>query len=105
MSSISKPMIFGFRPKIVTDFSKDFYKNISLVGMDKFRSVIVDKQIRTLDSDDFTKPQVNKKENRVRNSLDIRWKLLANDRDKVDRISRVSQYEIYALLNVTGRHS
>ena len=102
----SKPLIVGFRPKIETDFSEHFYKNVNPIGMDKFKSVVVDNQIRALHtSDELKKSHLNKKENEVKNSLNVRWKLSGSDRDKINKLSKISQYEIYALLNTSGRYT
>ena len=102
----SKPLIVGFRPKIETDFSEHFYKNVNPIGMDKFKSVVVDNQIHaSRSSGELKKSQLNKKENEVKNSLNVRWKLSGSDRDKINKVSKISQYEIYALLNTSGRYT
>ena len=103
--STSKPLIAGFRPKIETDFSEHFYKNVNPIGMDKFKSVVVDNQIQALHSDELKKSQLNKKENEVKNSLNVRWKLSGSEHDKINKVSKISQYEIYALLNTSGRYT
>ena len=102
----SKPLIVGFRPKIETDFSEHFYKNVNPTGMDKFKSVVVNNQIRALHSGgELKKSQLNNKENEVKNSLNVRWKLSSNEHNKIDKVSKISQYEVYALLNTSGRHT
>ena len=100
-----KVNLLNFRSKIDTDFSTHFYKNVNPVGMDKFKSILVNNQVLAMASDDFAKSFSNKTENDVKNSLNIRWKLSTNERNKVDKLSKLSQYEIYTLLNVSGRHS
>ena len=81
----SKPLIVGFRSKIETDFSEHFYKNVNPTGMDKFKSVVINNQIRALhsSSDELTKSRLNKRENKVKNSLNVRWKLSASNRNIV----------------------
>ena len=98
----AKPLTVGFRPKIETDFSERFYKNVDPVGMDKLKSVVVDNQIRALH---VKKSQLGENENEVNNSLNVRWKLSGKELADIDKISKISQYEIYALLSTTGRNT
>ena len=103
--STSKPLIVGFRPKVETEFSERFYKNVDPVGMDKLKSVVVDNQIRALHVGPGQLEKPGESENEVNNSLNVRWKLSGRELAKIDKVSSVSQYEIYALLNTTGRYT
>ena len=103
----SKPLIVGFRPRVETDFSERFYKNVDPVGMDELKSVVVDNQIRALHvgPGELKKSQLGENENEVNNSLNVRWKLSGKELADIDKVSNLSQYEIYALLSTTGRNT
>ena len=101
--SITKDRVQGFKPKHETDFLRIFYKNVKPEGMDKFRSVVLDQQLRCAGSSE--KYLSNTNEINVKNSLNTRLKIyskVAHD-DKIGNNPYKSQYEIYAMLNTAGR--
>ena len=95
----------GFRAKTETDLLRYFYKNTTPIGMDRYRSVLANNQRCALGVDNPKKILSNNKKNRVKNSVDIRSKISNTGYNKIDEISKHSQYEIYAMLAVSGRYS
>ena len=101
--STTKDSVQGFKPKQKTDFLRIFYKNVKPEGMDKFRSVVLDQQLRCVGSEKYLSNTNN--EINVKNSLNTRLKIyskVARD-DKIGNNPYKSQYEIYAMLNIAGR--
>ena len=99
--SITKDKVQGFKPKHETDFLRIFYKNVKPEGMDKFRSVVLDQQLRCVGSEKYLS---NTNEINVKNSLNTRLKIYSKAHDdKIGNNPYKSQYEIYAMLNIAGR--
>lgn len=71
--------------------------------MDKYKFVVRDRHsFRSPDSENI-KNRIKNNENRLKNSLDIRSKMI--DVNKNNELENKSQYEIFALLSVAGRSS
>ena len=103
--SVTKDKLHGFKPKHETEFLKIFYKNVKPEGMDEFKSVVLDHSNQGLSSGCSEKSLSIDEKNYVKNSLNTRSKLYGKSHNKVkSNFDDKSQYEIYALLNIAGRH-
>ena len=101
--NVTRDKLRGFKPKHEIEFLKIFYKNVKPEGMDEFKSVVLDHQ--GLSSGCSKKSISIDEKNYVKNSLNTRSKLYGKSYNKVkSNFDDKSQYEIYALLNVAGRH-
>ena len=100
--SVTRDRFHGFKPKQETDFSKFFYKNVKPEGIDRFKSMLLN-QDQYWRSQDTKKSLSIAKENHVKNSLNTRSKIYGESHNRNNDQVYKSQYEIYTLLNISGR--
>ena len=100
--SATRDKFHGFKPKRETDFSKYFYKNVMLEGIDRFKSKLTN-QDQYWRSEDAKKSLSITREKHVQNSLNTRSEIYGVSHNKNNNSVYKSQYEIYTLLNVAGR--
>lgn len=94
----------GFHPAAKADFQKNFYKNVVPTDIDRFRQILHDRQLPKEAEKSEKTLFVNKSQNELKNSLNIRAKISEAQRHKTENNPDLNQYKIYALLAISARH-
>lgn len=100
--NVTKDNLYGYKSNYETNFSKNFYQNVKPEGMDKFRATILN---LPHSGGEIKSSMINDKEISNKNSLKIRSKIYSKNPSNINSKPYKSQYEIYALLNMSGYSS